>query len=79
MKVEKEKLELDFEPFNLIIAVETIEEAQALYAIFNLVKNNKLLGEASCSDIKSAIGCEHHVAVNDAIIANEVTYQEYYN
>ena len=75
MKVEREIAGLDvFKPFVLKISVESKEEAQALYAIFNRLENCDLLKNRSA--IRSAIGAEFEV--NAGHIANGVTYDMYF-
>ena len=79
MKVEKQKLESpkQFEPFNLILSVETEEEARALYAIFNFSRNSDLLGYVTAEKIRNKIGRSYHVG--GGIIANKVGYESYYH
>ena len=65
-----------FESFEIQLTIESKEEAQALYAIFNKGSNSTLLPEAR--DIRLAIGKEYYVEDSYAIIANGVKYMEYY-
>ena len=78
MKVEKQKLETpkQFEPFNLVISVETEEEARALYAIFNYGPNREVLRSGFASEMIDAIG-EYSVKY-DETIAQGVAYKHFY-
>jgi len=75
MKILKEKTTKSFNPFNLIITVESKEEARALYAIFNSCRNSCLLHNAD--EIKQTIGDKYYVG-EEEVIANGVTYENYY-
>jgi len=74
MKVFKNE-EKEFTPFTLNITIETEEEARALFAIFNLRKNGRLL-RGQDGLILEAIGKEYHVRRD--VIANGITYEEFY-
>lgn len=78
MKVEKQKLETpkQFEPFNLILSVETEEEARALYAIFNYCKNSDLIKYSVAEKIRNVIGNYH---IGGGIIANNISYETFYH
>ena len=43
MKVKREEVKESFVPFNLVISIESEEEARAMYAIFNHANNTRLL------------------------------------
>lgn len=74
MKVSSTKIEPKFKPFSFKLTVESKEEAQALYAIFNHIKTTELLKSAQ---IRSAIGSEHYV-YGGAVIANGISYNDFY-
>jgi hypothetical protein len=76
MKAVRSNAQLSFEPFDIKITVETREEAQALYAIFNNCQNSDLLG--SGVEITNAIGKEYYVNDSDKVIARGITYRKYY-
>lgn len=63
-----------FTPFVLHLEVTTVEEAQALYAIFNIGGNTRLLNRAH--EIKDVVGREFYVT--KGVIAKGVTYDEFY-
>ena len=65
-----------FNPYTVKLTIETREEAQALYAIFNKIDAAMLLPKVR--DIRQAIGKEYYVEDSDAIIANGVKYSEFY-
>lgn len=65
-----------FQSFTLSLEVTTADEARALYAIFNIVANTRLLTRAH--EIKDVIGREHYVTGTDSVIAKGVTYREFY-
>lgn len=68
MKVEKQEVPAgDFTPFRLVIDVESKEEAQALYAIFNYGPNCDIL-RGSAYTIRKTIGEEHYRSDNEEII-----------
>jgi len=75
MKVCKQDVSIpeSFRPFNLTISVESREEAQALYAIFNYCPNIDLL--PSALSISSLL---KDYEISDGIIANKVTYDNFY-
>ena len=76
MKVSKRSVELDFKPFEIRITVESAEEARALFAIFNHVRNTQLLGGAD--EIRDAIGQQYRVARSYDKIAMGVSYEKFY-
>jgi hypothetical protein len=80
MKVEKieQKPKEEFVPFNLKITIETKEDAQALYAIFNHGHNRQLFDIAVSENIKNIIGFDHFVGNDDDIISRGVCYKRYY-
>lgn len=78
MKVQRIEIEQEeqFVPFAIQINVESKEEAQALYAIFNHSRNSDLLNNAAA--IKDAIGEKYWVNKDDSIIAKGISYDEFY-
>jgi len=75
MKVEKNK---SFTPFDITITVESKEEAQALYAIFNYTPNCNLLSDDISIQIRHTIGNEYSVTRSHDIIANGIDYEDFY-
>lgn len=80
MKVNKQfpNQEEQSVPFNLVISIESKEEAQALYAIFNKQENAELLGDDKANMVNCAIGHKYYVALSYKVIANGITHIEYY-
>lgn len=81
MKAIKKPVERadNFEPFVLELTVETREEAQALYAIFNLGKNSRLLGREKSGRITDEVSKEYYVSDSYKVISNSITYENYYH
>lgn len=67
-----------FKPFTLNIRVETKEEAQALYAIFDLRGNTRLFDTTTTRAIRSSIGEENYVCKSDSVISRGIRYCEFY-
>ena len=65
----------EFVPFDLILRVETREEAQALFAIFNYGPNRDLLPRLNRDTIKHLLN-DYYVTAG--VIANKITYGVYY-
>lgn len=84
MKVEFKEVKQDFIPFEFTVKVETLEEARAWYAIFNHTQNLKLLdaqggmGSKICAGLESKSGDSFLQVSGDRVIANGVTYDQYY-
>lgn len=79
MKVSTTIITCQFDPFNLIISVESKEEAQALYAIFNHTRNTALLDGRVGPDaeqIRKAIGSNYYI--REGLIANGIKSSEFY-
>lgn len=78
MKVQRIEIEQEeqFVPFAIQINVESKEEAQALYAIFNHARNSDLINSAAA--IRDAIGEKYWVNKYDSIIAKGISYNEFY-
>lgn len=75
MKVNKQE---QFVPFDLVLSIESKEEAQALYAIFNKQENASLLGNDKADMVDCAIGSKYYIASSHKVIANGITHGEYY-
>lgn len=72
MKIKSSKP--DFSPITLTITMETKEEAQAIYAIFNNTRNTMLLNSNVDQSIRDAIGREYYVPSHSSnVIAHGVT------
>ena len=68
-----------FKPFSITITIESREEAQGLFAMFNSTRSRKVLGDAAAMSVREAIGREYYVYESDnVVIGNGVTYAEYY-
>jgi len=86
MKIEFNENNQAFTPFKFTVKVETLEEAKAWYAIFNYTPNTELLGIGGSQSIairvnlinKVGPNCNVYVDVGDQVIANGVTYNQYY-
>jgi hypothetical protein len=74
MKVKSNKNE--FSPFDVTITVETKEEAQALYAVFNHTDNSRLF-QGGLESLRSQFK-EYGSPYGESIIANGVTYNKFY-
>jgi hypothetical protein len=77
MKVSSKTVEENFKPIELNIVIESPEEARAFYAIFNHMDNSELLGRSTASQIRDVFS-EFSVALGNEVIANGVTYHEFY-
>ena len=76
MKVRKTELATNFPPFEIIITIETKDEARALWAIFNYVPNTDLLPEEMSEEVRRTIGGEFGCLGGE--IAKGVTYSQFY-
>lgn len=74
MKVNSAKKE--FQEIELNIIIETQEEAQALYAIFNHGNNAELLGNQVTEKIRESISGEY--CVSKGIIAHDIKAEDFY-
>lgn len=78
MKVERQvrkQPEPPFESFDLVITVESEEEARGLYAIFNRTYNTVVLPREMPQKIRDVIGAEYYTLSQ---ITEEVSYKDYY-
>lgn len=73
-KVDSKK----FVPFDLVLTVESREEAQALYAVFNHSDNADLIGWGAGKNIQEVLGEEYYIDKRDMVIAGGITYEEFY-
>ena len=78
MKVHKLQNICEFTPFNVILTVESEEEARALYAIFNYSSNLDLFPGNAAGDVRHTIGRKFSDTVNGEI-ANGVTHGQFYS
>lgn len=80
MKVNKQfpNQEEQFVPFDLVLSIESKEEAQALYAIFNNRNNSELFGDYNSDMITGILGYKYYVAGPNKAIANGITHKQYY-
>lgn len=70
----------NFKPMRLTIIIEKEEEAKALYAIFNHMKNIDLIGLENAEEIKEKIGKKYYVPqLVETVIANNISYGTFYN
>lgn len=67
----------DFKPIHLDITIETEEEAQAIFAIFNYTPNTNLLPECVSEKITNILA-PYEVIGSDDEIANGITYNDFY-
>jgi len=68
-----------FQPFSITITIESREEAQGLFAMFNCNRSRKVLGDAAAMSVREAIGREYYMYESgNVVIGNGVTYAEYY-
>jgi hypothetical protein len=83
MKVEQKANKEEFAPIQILLTLESAEEARAIYAIFNHGPNSTLLGRNNAGDIKDVVGLGSYVGGGsgneDPVIANGVTYEKFYN
>jgi len=81
MKVKREDVKGSFVPFNLVISIESEEEARAMYAIFSHTGNTRLLKLIDSGRIREEIGDIYSCSKNDklSIISNGISYKQFYN
>ena len=77
MKVQRKNKAEIFEPFDLVITIESEEEARTFYAIFNSERNAVLIGYSSTNSLKDAIGNKYMTPRED-IIARGIRYRDFY-
>lgn len=78
MKAHKVKSS-GFVPFDLVIGIESEEEARALYAIFNYCPNTELLSDEAEPSIRATIGQKFSILPASNEIANGVSYNKFYS
>ena len=78
MKLIKDSIPT-FTPFNITLRVESQEDANALYAIFNHADNTNLL-DFECYNIRSFLDSKCKIGGRNfgEIIANGVLYEDFY-
>ena len=78
MKIEFNETKQDFTPVQMVVNIETLEDAKLWYAIFNHGRNVRLLGKNDNADkLEEAVGECCYTGHGD-VIANGVTYSEFY-
>ena len=70
---------LGWKPFDVVLTVESEEEARALYAIFNYVPNIDMLPDGTGEIVRKAIGERYGELGPDQLIARSVTYGKFYH
>jgi len=68
-----------FQEFDITFTVENEEEARALYALFNYSPNVDMLGGDIGERTRRLIGGHFSILGTDNIIANGVTYSNFYS
>lgn len=73
-------MESEFQPFKLELTVSTLDQARALYAIFNHTGNSGLLSDTHMitGALLKQVGDRVYVSDRNQIISNGVTYSEFY-
>ena len=77
MKVYKLQSICEFAPFDVTLTVESEEEAQALYAIFNYSPNLELFLDDAAGNVRHVIG-DKFSDIPNGEIANGVDYDHFY-
>ena len=67
-----------WKPFDVVLTVESEEEAKALYAIFNYCPNEDILPEGGAKQVRDAIGGRYGDPGGGQLIARGVHYGEFY-
>ncbi|KKK53216.1 hypothetical protein LCGC14_3097000 [marine sediment metagenome] len=67
-----------WKPFDLVLTVESEEEAKAFYAIFNYAPNMDILPEGVGEIVREAIGRKYSDLGASQLIARGVYYREFY-
>ena len=67
-----------WKPFDVVLTVESEEEARALYAIFNYCPNTDILSDDASKEIREAIGQKYADLGPDTLIARGVHYEKFY-
>ncbi len=68
----------EWKPFDVVLTVESEEEAKALYAIFNYCPNEDILPEGRAKQVRDAIGGRYGDLGGGQLIARGVHYEEFY-
>ena len=67
-----------WKPFDVVLTIESEEEARALYAIFNYSHNVDILPEEAGDNIRKAIGKRYGDLNGSQLIARGVHYGVFY-
>lgn len=78
MKITFNKQQPEFTPVQMVVDIETLEDAKVWYAIFNHGRNNRLLGKNDYADKLEDVVGENCYVGHGEVIANGVTYSEFY-
>ena len=78
MKIEFVKKQPEFTPVQIVVDIETLQDAKAWYAIFNHSRNNRLLGKNDYADNLEKVVGECCYAGYGEVLVNGVTYSEFY-
>ena len=77
MKIEFNKQQPKFTPIQMVVNIETLEDMCAWYAILNHTRNIAVLGKDIAYNLLIAAN-EECCVTNGEVIANGVTYSEFY-
>ncbi len=77
MKVASIPTRKKFSPFDLVVTIESEEEARAIYAIFNYIPNTELLPDRISAQIRTLLGSKYDVLTPNTI-ARGVKYERFY-
>lgn len=79
MKVKMEQIVNDFTPIKISFTMESMEEARAMYAVFNNISNTCLFDvDSPIHDTTSILGDKFSVSGEKAVISNGITYEQFY-
>ena len=78
MKIEFNKQQPKFTPIQMVVDIETLEDAKVWDAIFNHGRNNRLLDKIDYADKLEEVVGENCYVCHGKVIANGVTYSEFY-
>ena len=78
MKITFNKQQPKFTPIQMVVDIETLEDAKVWDAIFNHGRNNRLLGKNDYADKLEHVVGECCYVGHGEVITNGVTYSEFY-
>lgn len=78
MKITFNKQQPEFTPVQMVVDIETLEEAKAWYAIFNHGNNTRLLNTIDWTGSLEEVVGECCYTGRGEVITNGVTYSEFY-